>query len=359
MDAIDTLGESNFITTVAERQSKHGDSVEQVVGAILFGKAGRLLAGIWIASLDHERSRRFALKEYNDWAKATGRRSMYQYNNLRGDMTKFVALGMIHEYAKDPKGNDTTIWYCRCNSALWDLFLTAEAAIAEADNPNGRRFHTPPPERVERIVDDLRSIHAETAVPGPPPLEPAAPPAAAGPGSELSDESLEGDLAPETVVERAETVVERRVPGPARPEAPAVNVRPRGPGGALQCSRCKTWKAPLLFSARTDRPWLRKSICKACMAEQARIRYLGVDKLEALNGVGLTFVLADTDDVAGLSCLVCGQRFEPGDVVHGEAGLRHEDCATGKDDDEPCGEATPGASRQEASGRKSPGPHRR
>jgi hypothetical protein len=277
----DALGLAKLAVTLADR-SKDGWGLEDTVGQLIFGTARRLHSGLWIASMDEQKARRFCFQDYTDWARSTGRRAQ---QNTRLDLFKFQDLGMVVQHPKND--GDRTIWWWRCASALWDLFLMAEVVIGETGErgrDHARHFYVPSKARRDKMVTDLLEIHADTA----------------------------------------ERPFGR--PAPARPAAPAVNVRARGPNGELRCSRCKTWKGEDEFSLRTDRKWLRKSRCKACMAAVARTRYLSIGKVEALNMALLSFKVSADDDLNGLTCVDCGEPFVAGDTVCSDGRLHHDRC---------------------------------
>lgn len=93
--------------------------------------------------------------------------------------------------------------------------------------------------------------------------------------------------------------------------------RPVGEDGKLRCVRCGLDKIPEEFRLRSDRlgSGTRRSACDDCTARDQRARYLSVRTRADLNAVGLTFSVEDGDDVAGLTCLRCGNAITSGDDV--------------------------------------------
>lgn len=86
------------------------------------------------------------------------------------------------------------------------------------------------------------------------------------------------------------------------------------------------WAPEVHFSKRTDHGG-RRSACDECQRGAQRLRRLDVKKRAALAEVGLEFVVADGDDVAGLVCKDCGQEIVPGERVHVEGVAYHWECA--------------------------------
>lgn len=286
-DLYNMIGRAVLADTLTQR-AKDRWTLEETVGQLLFGKPGRMIGGIWIAGLSDEKAEKFCFNDFTDWLRSTKRRAQ---TNFRTDLSRFKDLGMIIEIPISKESGDRTIWYARCSSPLWDLFVMADVVIGEAGEARvgERKFYKPTQQRHDRMVGELLEIHESTA---------------------------------ERPFRRPKT----RCPQPARSSAPARNVRLRGPNGELRCSRCKTWKHEDDFSLRTDRKWLRKSRCKDCMAHIARTRYMSVAKVEALNMARLSFKVGAEDDVIGLTCIDCGQPFRAGEVVHSDGRLHHDRC---------------------------------
>lgn len=253
---------------------------ENMLGRQLFGKPNRMLLGLWICRLSDEHAYRFWGSQFSDWCIATKR----PYAQVSVDLRRFETMAMV-----ELTDVDRAKFYKRLPHPLWDMWRMLDSILSGLEDPNSRRPFMPAPEHIEKMIADLRRIHQRT-----------------GPETDP------------TVVEESKGAV-RGWPG---------NYRKRGLHGELQCSRCKEWKPPGLFSARPNRPGLYKSQCKACMAEQHRIRYLGVKKVDALNAVGLTFVVAESDDMSGLACTDCGEPLEVGQEVAGHTRLWHTACLT-------------------------------
>jgi len=136
------------------------------------------------------------------------------------------------------------------------------------------------------------------------------------------------DALPEPESERAliDAYAKSRKPREAR----NLRVDPVSEAWERKCKLCGVWK-PLdsdHFTKRIDthdrRTW--RTECRGCWAEKSRIRYLSVEKRDALSTIGVEFVLAEGDDVVGLRCLGCGNLLRSGDKVRGEAEVRHADC---------------------------------
>jgi hypothetical protein len=253
---------------------------ENTLGKAIFGKPNRMVLGLWMCRLDAEHAERFWASQFSDWLMQTKR----GYAQVGVDLERFERMHMI-----EVTDVDRAKFYRRLTHPLWDVFRLLDSILSEFEDPGTRRAFTTAPDTFDRMVGDLRRIYERT---GPvPTVEP-------------------------TVVSVGE---ERGWPG---------NYRKRNGKGDLQCTRCKKWKAPGRFSRRPNRPGLYKSHCKTCMAEQARVRYLGLQKVEALNAVGLTFVVVESDDIVGLACTDCGKPIEPGQEVAGHTRLWHTACLT-------------------------------
>jgi hypothetical protein len=123
------------------------------------------------------------------------------------------------------------------------------------------------------------------------------------------------------------------VPAPTTPKQPntgpatAARVAAKNPEpGLRRCSFCEQVKPFADFGVK-DRPSGRlKSMCKPCEKAYQRERYLTVQKVKALNAVGLTFVVSASDDVDGVACIDCLQPIRPGQEVHGSTSLHHVSC---------------------------------
>lgn len=277
LQQVNALAGRNALTITVAESVLQGRTIEETVAQLMFGRPLRYWAGLWIASMTDEEALMFNAAMFNRWARATKRK----VGQVNADLVRFKDLGMVLRF--DPKNPPTSgQWYTRCKSPLWDIFLMADVVITEIMEPQQRRFYTPSAARQERMVHELMQIFNDTSAT---PV-PASPPPVPRPG----------------------------------------NYRARGPNGELRCSRCKQWKPERSFSPRPRRPGLFKSHCKDCMADQARIRYLSVRKMEALNAAGLTFTVSGSDDVVGLSCVGCGRQIVTGDIVYGDMRLCHVTC---------------------------------
>lgn len=96
--------------------------------------------------------------------------------------------------------------------------------------------------------------------------------------------------------------------------------------GKKKCSRCQGVFPETEFHWKEKSKGRRMSYCRTCARAKANARYLSVGKIEALNEVGLTFIVDDSDDVVGLKCMTCSQPITVGQEVHGTAALAHSDC---------------------------------
>lgn len=273
---------------------------ENMLGKQLFGKPGRMLLGLWICRLIPEEAKDFWGSQYSDWCIKTKR----SYPQPGPDLDRFERMGMIETINKQGVGGDRCHRFRRLPHPLWDVWRLLDSILSGLEDPQARRAFVQTPEQVHQMVADLQRIHLRTA-----------------------PEPVSGNSAPEPVretrfPETESTVVESKGQKRGWPG----NYRPRGLHGELCCTRCKQWKAPEHFSPRPNRPGLYKSQCKACMAEQHRVRYLGMKKVEALNAVGLTFMVSEEDDVTGLACTDCGKPIEPGQQVAGHTRLWHTAC---------------------------------
>lgn len=92
------------------------------------------------------------------------------------------------------------------------------------------------------------------------------------------------------------------------------------------CSRCQEELPVGQFGIKDKKTGARKSMCRPCMLDYQRHRYLGVEKQRLLNAARLTFVVTEADDVAGLACSDCGAPIRAGQEVEGDATLHHAIC---------------------------------
>lgn len=261
-------------------------TMHEHVSRVLFGNSKRLDAGLWVAQLADEDADEFWAAQYGDWCRLNTR--PYP-GDIGAELRRFAILGML-ELVKVDRANI----YRRLPSPLWDVFIMLDVVLAEAVGE--RRFYQPSVGRVQMMVQDLMQIRSDTA-----PVPFSIPP---------ED--------PEAV--RRQKMVEA---------AARARLRPRGPNGEYKCSRCKKWLMPDQFSLRPSRGTAYpKSWCKTCMAARQRQRYMSLEKIEALNMVGVTFKVGETDDVVGVSCASCGELIQAGDSVHADARLVHESCMT-------------------------------
>lgn len=97
------------------------------------------------------------------------------------------------------------------------------------------------------------------------------------------------------------------------------------PGRRL-CSRCGAEKPVGDFAIKNRETGTRKSMCRPCMKDYQRTRYLTVEKLRLMNEASLTFVVTEGDGVTGLVCVDCGCPLRPGEQVVGHTALRHTTC---------------------------------
>lgn len=268
--------EIRTVTAVADHVIG-GGTPAGLFGKTMFGSATRYLCGLWIAGMGDDEALMFCAAGFGRWAE----RRNEHVSPANTELRRFEHLGMICRFS--PKAAPTPAqWYCRVPSPMWDVFLMADVVISEVTTPSRRKFYKPSAGRQERMIAELVKIYNATS-----------------------------------------TVVH-----PVKPAQAATHTRVRGPNGELRCTRCNGWKHEDEFSVRTDRPHLRKSRCKACMARMARIRYLGVEKMVALNAVGVTFTVSSADDMVGLSCVGCGEPIVAGDTVCGDTRLCHARCVT-------------------------------
>lgn len=98
--------------------------------------------------------------------------------------------------------------------------------------------------------------------------------------------------------------------------------------GVKRCARCRDTFPVESFRLKSasSGSTIRWSYCEPCRKEKQRERYLSVRKAQMLNQVGLSFIVSEVDDVAGLACLNCLQPIKAGEHVHGRASLTHEHC---------------------------------
>lgn len=122
------------------------------------------------------------------------------------------------------------------------------------------------------------------------------------------------------------------VPFPTK-DKPRLNRRSAerdGPDGReRRCPRCKTWKPATVEHFYLRRPTTGglSAMCLPCMKDYQHERYLTVRKIEALNALGVQFVLRDVDDVDGLRCPECDLPVETGQtVVLDPAHVHHALC---------------------------------
>lgn len=92
------------------------------------------------------------------------------------------------------------------------------------------------------------------------------------------------------------------------------------------CCRCKEWKPFDAFDVKDRRTGALRSMCRPCLSDYQRTRYLTVAKLAALEALGI-----DPAQVGATTCACCGEPIGAGPwVVEGVAALRHRACSPGE-----------------------------
>ena len=99
-------------------------------------------------------------------------------------------------------------------------------------------------------------------------------------------------------------------------------------GPERRCARCKEWYPANAehFGWKDKKSKQLRSYCLPCWSERQSAHYLSIAKREALQGAGITFVIAEGEDIYGLSCGKCGGELKVGDEVTGTVGLCHTSC---------------------------------
>lgn len=133
--------------------------------------------------------------------------------------------------------------------------------------------------------------------------------------------------------------VERPRPQPARarhknaPHQPnigaalAAKIAAKNPTPTTRiCSRCHDELPAGQFGIKDKKTGALKSMCRPCMLDYQRHRYLSVQKQHLLNAARITFVVSEADDIVGLACSECGAPIRAGQEVEGDAALHHTVC---------------------------------
>lgn len=92
------------------------------------------------------------------------------------------------------------------------------------------------------------------------------------------------------------------------------------------CTKCHRWLPLDRFGVKVKSTNGRWYLCRECRVAYQRDRYLGVEKVAAMNAARITFTVAEGSGAIGLGCTVCGQPIAVGDVVSGTAHLTHTAC---------------------------------
>lgn len=86
------------------------------------------------------------------------------------------------------------------------------------------------------------------------------------------------------------------------------------------------WAPEEDFMRRADRPHLRHTHCDEGRRSYQRSRRVSLRALDELHSVGVALHLDDDSNLVGIVCKACGQPFQPGDDIEGDAVMRHTLC---------------------------------
>lgn len=98
------------------------------------------------------------------------------------------------------------------------------------------------------------------------------------------------------------------------------------PGALRRCAQCEQTKPVEEFGWKDRKKGFRRSYCRDCWRERQREHYLSREQRLAMSRVRLAFTADKESGIVGLACLDCGLLIEEGELVYGEAHIRHETC---------------------------------